>query len=173
MSASRYCSSSGRLPISIWGPSERLAPTTGCATAMWTRPGRASTRNTGTTTSRPAGERCRPARLELLPRRPGHRFKIEETEMKTGKLLAAGALAFALSAGLAHAKIPVPPMDDAAKAKAEETKTKAADTAKKDADQLAMAQDRVVARYKNGEANGGNPATAAKDAEPAVASTKK
>ena len=93
--------------------------------------------------------------------------------MKTGKLLAAGALAFALSAGLAHAKIPVPPMDDAAKAKVEETKTKAADAAKKDADQLAMAQDRVVARYKKGEANGGNPATAAKDAKPAVAPTKK
>jgi hypothetical protein len=84
--------------------------------------------------------------------------------MKTGKLLAAGTLAFALSAGLAQAKIPVPPMDDAAKAKAEETKAKDADAAKKDAEQLAKAQDRVVERYKKGQAKG---------AKAAVASTKK
>jgi hypothetical protein len=73
--------------------------------------------------------------------------------MKTGKLLAVGALAFALSAGLAQAKIPVPPMDDAAKAKAEEAKAKAADAAKIEAEQLAKAQDRVVERYKKGEVN--------------------
>ena len=72
--------------------------------------------------------------------------------MKTGKLLAIGALAFALSAGLAQAKIPVAPMDDAAKAKAEEAKAKAADAAKIDAEQLAKAQDRVVERYKKGDA---------------------
>ena len=71
--------------------------------------------------------------------------------MKTGKLLAAGALVFALSAGLAQAKIPVPPMDDAAKAKAEEAKAKTADAAKIEAEQLAKAQDRVVERYKKGE----------------------
>lgn len=70
--------------------------------------------------------------------------------MKSGKLLAAGALVFALSTGLAQAKIPVPPMDDAAKAKAEETKTKAADAAKLDAERLAKAQDRVAAAYKKG-----------------------
>jgi hypothetical protein len=70
--------------------------------------------------------------------------------MKPGKLLAAGALAFALSAGLAQAKIPVPPMDDAAKAKAEEAKTKAADAAKLEGEQLAKAQDRVAAAYKKG-----------------------
>jgi Na+/phosphate symporter len=74
-----------------------------------------------------------------------------EAEMKTGKLLAAGALAFALSAGLAQAKIPVLPMDDAAKAKAEEAKAKTADAAKIEAEQLAKAQDRVVERYKKGE----------------------
>jgi hypothetical protein len=74
-----------------------------------------------------------------------------EAEMKIGKLLAAGALAFALSAGLAQAKIPVPPMDDAAKAKAEEAKAKTADAAKIEAEQLAKAQDRVVERYKKGE----------------------
>jgi hypothetical protein len=91
--------------------------------------------------------------------------------MKTGKLLA--ALALVLSAGLVHAKIPVPPMDDAAKAKAEETKVKAADAAKKEAEQLAMAQDRVAERYKKGKAKGAEPAAVAKGAKPAVASTKK
>jgi hypothetical protein len=80
--------------------------------------------------------------------------------MKTGKLLAVGALAFALSAGLAQAKITVPPMDDAAKAKAEEAKAKAADAAKIEAEQLAKAQDRVVEGYKKGEVNAApaNPA---------------
>lgn len=72
--------------------------------------------------------------------------------MKNGKLLAVAALAFALSAGLAHAKIPVAPMDDAAKAKAEETKAKAADAAKKEGELLAKAQDRVVEYYKKGQA---------------------
>jgi hypothetical protein len=72
--------------------------------------------------------------------------------MRTGKLLAAGMLAFALSAGLAQAKIPVAPMDDAAKAKAEEAKTKAADAAKKDTELLAKSQDRVADRYKKGQA---------------------
>lgn len=85
--------------------------------------------------------------------------------MKTGKLLVAGALAFALSAGLAVAKIPVPPMDDAAKAKAEETKAKAADAAKKDAELLAKSQDRVVERYKKGQGKAATkPAPAAKSA---------
>jgi hypothetical protein len=87
--------------------------------------------------------------------------------MKTGKLLAAGALAFALSAGLAHAKIPAPPMDDAAKAKAEETKAKAADAAKKEGELLAKSQDRVADRYKKGQAKSGKPAPAAKGAKPA------
>jgi hypothetical protein len=93
--------------------------------------------------------------------------------MKTGKSLAAGVLAFALSAGLAYPKLPVPPMDDAAKAKAEETKAMAADVAKKEAEQLAAAQDRVVERYKKGQVQGANPAAAANDAKPAVAPTKK
>jgi hypothetical protein len=93
--------------------------------------------------------------------------------MKTGKLLAGAALAFALSAGLAQAKIPVAPMDDAAKAKAEETKAKAADAAKKDAEQLATAQDRVAERYKKGQAKGGKAAPVAKGAKPAAAAAKK
>ena len=87
--------------------------------------------------------------------------------MNAGKLLAAGTLAFALSAGLAQAKIPAPPMDDAAKAKAEESKAKAADAAKKDAEQLAKAQDQVVARYKKAQGKGVNPASAAMGAKPA------
>ncbi len=57
-------------------------------------------------------------------------------------LLVAGAV------GLAYAKLPQPPMDDAAKAKAVEAKAKAAEAAKKDAERLAKAQDRVVERYK-------------------------
>ena len=80
--------------------------------------------------------------------------------MKTGELLAAGALAFALSAGLAQAKLPVPPMDDAAKAKAEEAKANAADAAKKETEQLAKAQDQVVERYKKGQGKGAKPAAA-------------
>ena len=87
--------------------------------------------------------------------------------MNTGKLLAAGMLAFALSAGLAQAKIPAPPMDDAAKVKAEEAKAKAADAAKKDAELLAKSQDRVADRYKKEQGKGGKAAPAAKDAKPA------
>lgn len=89
--------------------------------------------------------------------------------MKTGRLLAAGALAFALSAGLAQAKIPVPPMDDAAKAKAEEVKAKAADTAKLEGEQLAKAQDRVAAGYKKGQGKESKPTTGAKGAKPSAA----
>ena len=91
--------------------------------------------------------------------------------MNTGKWLAAAMLAFALSAGLAEAKIPVAPMDDAAKAKAEDAKTKAAAAAKQDADDLAKAQDRVVAYYKKSHGMAGKPA--AKSAKPAAAAPKK
>ena len=82
--------------------------------------------------------------------------------MKIGKLLVLGALAFGLSAGLAQAKIPVAPMDDAAKAKAEEAKTKAADAAKKEGELLAKSQDRVAERYKKpqGKAASAKPAPA-------------
>ncbi len=90
--------------------------------------------------------------------------------MKTGKWLAAGMLAFALSAGLAQAKIPVAPMDDAAKAKAEDAKAKAAAAAKQDAEDLAKAQDRVVAYYKKTHGMAGKPAV--NGAKPA-AKTKK
>ena len=80
--------------------------------------------------------------------------------MRTGRFLAAGLLAFALSTGLVHAKIPVPPMDDAAKAKAEEAKTKAAEAAKKAAAQLAKAQDRIVAYYKKSQGKSSKAAPA-------------
>ena len=86
--------------------------------------------------------------------------------MKSVDFLAAGMLALALSAGLVQAKIPVAPMDDAAKAKVEEAKAKAADAAKKDAELLAKSQDRVADRYKKGQAKGGKPAPAAKAAKP-------
>jgi len=92
--------------------------------------------------------------------------------MKTAKLLMAGALVFALSAGLAQAKIPVPPMDDAAKAKAEEKKVKEAEAAKQAGEQLAKAQDRVAERYKKSQVKGGKPAAAAKGAKPAAATKK-
>ena len=57
-------------------------------------------------------------------------------------LLVAGAVS------LAYAKLPVAPMDDAAKAAAETKKAKAAEQAKKDGEHLAKAQDRAVDRYK-------------------------
>jgi len=82
--------------------------------------------------------------------------------MKTGKLLAAGALTFALSAGLSQAKLPVAPMDDAAKAAAEAKKAKAAEAAKEGAVALAKAQDRAVENYKNNHGKSGKPAAAAK-----------
>jgi len=57
-------------------------------------------------------------------------------------LLVAGAV------GLSYAKLPQPPMDDAAKAKAAEAKAKAAEAAKKAREQEEKAMDRVAARYK-------------------------
>ena len=57
-------------------------------------------------------------------------------------LLVAGAV------GLAYAKLPQPPMDDAAKAKAAEAKAKAAESTKKALADEEKAMDRVVERYK-------------------------
>ena len=48
--------------------------------------------------------------------------------------------------GMASAKLPPPPPVDPVKA--EEAKQKAAETAKKEAEQLGKAQDRVTERYK-------------------------
>ena len=57
-------------------------------------------------------------------------------------LLVAGAV------GLAYAKLPQPPMDDAAKAKAAEAKAKAAEATKMARADEEKAMDRVVERYK-------------------------
>lgn len=57
-------------------------------------------------------------------------------------LLVAGAVS------LAYAKLPVAPMDDAAKAAAAEKKAKAAEVAKKDRELEEKAMDRAVDRYK-------------------------
>ena len=58
------------------------------------------------------------------------------------------ALLVGLAVGVASAKLPQAPMDDAAKAKAAEAKAKAAAGAKKAAEALAKSQDRVAERYK-------------------------
>jgi len=60
--------------------------------------------------------------------------------------------------GLASAKLPPPPVDPA---KAEEAKQKAADAAKKDAEAIAKAQDRVADRYKKQQKVAAAPATTA------------
>jgi hypothetical protein len=57
-------------------------------------------------------------------------------------LLVAGAV------GMAYAKLPQPPMDDAAKAKAVAAKAKAAEAGKMARAQEEKAMDRVVERYK-------------------------
>ncbi len=57
-------------------------------------------------------------------------------------LLVAGAV------GMAYAKLPQPPMDDAAKAKAVEAKAKAAEAGKMARAQEEKAMDRVAERYK-------------------------
>ncbi len=57
--------------------------------------------------------------------------------------------------GMASAKLPPPPPVDPVKA--EEAKKKAAETAKKDADDLGKAQDRAVNHYKKQQ--GGAKAT--------------
>jgi len=64
----------------------------------------------------------------------------------------------------AHAKLPAPQLDDAAKAKAAETTAKAAWQAKVDAFQLCKVQDRVAAKAKG---NGGKAVQVA--AKPASA----
>lgn len=69
-----------------------------------------------------------------------------------GIRIAVVALALGV-AGAAWAKLP-PPSPEAA-AKAAETKQKADEAAKKDAADLAKAQDRTVANYKKNKAAGG------------------
>ncbi|MBC5765441.1 hypothetical protein [Ramlibacter albus] len=81
----------------------------------------------------------------------------------TKTLLALAALAIG---GAASAKLP--PLDDAAKAKAAETTARAAWQAKVDAFQLCKAQDKVAAAYRKG---GGKAAPAASAAKPVAAAS--
>jgi len=67
------------------------------------------------------------------------------------KRVALTALALALLAGTAWAKLPVPPMTDEQKAKADEAKTKAAEAAKKESELLAKYQDKAADNYKKGQ----------------------
>lgn len=63
-------------------------------------------------------------------------------------------LVFAAFGMGAHAKLPAPQLDDAAKAKAAETAAKAAWQAKVDAYALCKVQDRVAAKVKGNGSNG-------------------
>ncbi len=79
------------------------------------------------------------------------------------KPLIALALLMACSASFAKR----PPLSDEAKAKAEETKAKAAHTAKADAYDLCRAQDRVAAHVnKHNKAKAGKPVATAPCADP-------
>ena len=66
--------------------------------------------------------------------------------MKFNKAMVIVALCV-ISTGAAVAKLPAPQLTDEQKAKAEETKAKAADAAKKDAAELGKSQDRIADRY--------------------------
>ena len=80
------------------------------------------------------------------------------------KRVALTTIALALFAGTAWAKLPVPPMTDEQKAKAEDAKTKAAEAAKKDSALLAKYQDKAADNYGKGQgkAKGGAAAAPAK-----------
>jgi len=64
------------------------------------------------------------------------------------RTVATAVLAVSVGAGLAYAKLPQAPMDDAAKAKADEAKAKAAAAAKGAREAEEKAMDRVAERYK-------------------------
>jgi hypothetical protein len=61
------------------------------------------------------------------------------------------ALAMALAAGTAWAKLPAAPMTDEQKAKAEEAKAKAAEAAKKEGELLARYQDKAADNYRKSQ----------------------
>ena len=67
------------------------------------------------------------------------------------KRVALTTIAFALLAGTAWARLPVAPMTDEQKAKAEEAKTKAGEAAKKESELLAKYQDKAADNYKKGQ----------------------
>jgi hypothetical protein len=64
------------------------------------------------------------------------------------RAVAIGIVTCSVGVGWAWAKLPTPPMDEAAKAKAEEAKAKAADATKKAREAEEKAMDRVADRYK-------------------------
>lgn len=66
--------------------------------------------------------------------------------MRSKKTLLIAALCLCTT-GAVFAKLPSPPLTDEQKAKAEETKAKAAEAAKLEAEQLAKAMDRVADGY--------------------------
>ena len=66
--------------------------------------------------------------------------------MKSKKALFIALLCSAMTC-VVYAKLPTPQLTDEQKAKAEETKAKAAHTAKKDGELLTKSQDRVADRY--------------------------
>lgn len=80
---------------------------------------------------------------------------------KIWKLMA--ILLVCCAAGAAYAKLPPPPPVDPVKA--EEAKTKAAEAAKKEAEDLARAQDRVAERYKKEKGKAAAPTPAAAPAK--------
>ena len=95
-------------------------------------------------------------------------MKSGTTLLVSGAHAAAAGVGLAIAIGLSHAKLPQAPMDDAARAKAEEAKAKAAEAAQKEGEQLAKAQDRVADYYR--KSKGIKPAAAA---IPAAAAPKK
>jgi hypothetical protein len=75
------------------------------------------------------------------------------------------AMSLLVTSSLAMAKLP--PLSDEAKAKAEETKAKAAHTAKVDAYDLCKSQDKVAAHVnKHNKAKAGKPAATPPCADP-------
>jgi len=66
--------------------------------------------------------------------------------MKFNKAMIIAALC-AVTTGAVYAKLPTPQLTDEQKAKAEETKAKAAEAAKIEGELLAKSQDRVADRY--------------------------
>ena len=71
-------------------------------------------------------------------------------------------IALTLVTGSAWAKLPVAPMTDEQKAKAEEAKAKAAEAAKKEGELLSKYQDKAVANYNKNHGKSASPAKAKK-----------
>src|ERR1700751_2832998 len=141
--------------MSTLAPSAWSTPTRQCATAMSTRAGRSTITCAGIRRS-PRDARGSISLTRRTPRRrrvqPRARSQREEANrggmpMTTLRALIAAAMVIA-TFGLAVAKLPAPPpMDEKAKAAAEEKKAKDAAAAEVAKAAQAKAEDRVVARY--------------------------